>query len=121
MRRYLDARRRQQPRRPGRGISTTIPSSTCSNRFSRWSSRSTSLAWSESDYMPPPAVGWDLEFESGSLHRRVCELSVPAETKRLLLRFGAGLGNSVGPTGEVGTLLYSTSPNQPINRPCQKS
>src|SRR5208282_6274003 len=34
----------------------------CSNRFSRWSSRSTSLAWSESDYMPPPAVGWDLEM-----------------------------------------------------------
>ena len=52
-------------RRPGRGISTTIPSSTCSNRFSRWSSRSTSLAWSESDYIPPPAVGWDLGFESG--------------------------------------------------------
>jgi hypothetical protein len=29
------------------------PSSVCSNRFSRWSSRSTSLAWSESDYVPP--------------------------------------------------------------------
>jgi hypothetical protein len=27
------------------------------------------LAWSESDYMPPPAVGWDLEFESGFLQR----------------------------------------------------
>jgi hypothetical protein len=64
-------------RRPGRGISMIIPSSTCSNRFSRWSSRSSSLAWSESDYMPPPAVGWDLEFESGSLQQRVCELSVP--------------------------------------------
>ena len=37
-------------RRPGLGISTTIPSSVCSNRFSRWSSRSTSLAWSKSDY-----------------------------------------------------------------------
>jgi hypothetical protein len=36
--------------------------------------RSTSLASSESDYMPPPEVGWDLAFESGSLHRRVgCE------------------------------------------------
>jgi hypothetical protein len=30
----------------GLGIFTTIPSSVCSNRFSRWSSRSTSLAWS---------------------------------------------------------------------------
>jgi hypothetical protein len=37
-------------RRPGLGIFTTIPSSVCSNRFSRWSSRSTSLAWSKSDY-----------------------------------------------------------------------
>jgi hypothetical protein len=31
-------------RRPGLGMSTIIPSSTCSNRFSRWSSRSISLA-----------------------------------------------------------------------------
>jgi len=30
-------------RRPGLGIFMTIPSSVCSNRFSRWSSRSTSL------------------------------------------------------------------------------
>jgi hypothetical protein len=29
-------------RRPGRGISTTTPSSVCWNRFSRWFSRSTS-------------------------------------------------------------------------------
>jgi hypothetical protein len=48
-------------RRPGRGIFMTIPSSVCSNRFSRWSSRSTSLAWSESDYVSPLAVGWDRE------------------------------------------------------------
>jgi hypothetical protein len=34
---------------PGLGIFMTIPSSVCSNRFSRWSSRSTYLAWSESD------------------------------------------------------------------------
>jgi hypothetical protein len=32
----------------GPGISTTIPCSICSNRFSRWSSRSTSRAWGES-------------------------------------------------------------------------
>jgi hypothetical protein len=36
-------------RRPGLGIIMTTLSSVCSNRFSRWSSRSTSLAWSESD------------------------------------------------------------------------
>jgi hypothetical protein len=29
----------------------TIPFSVCSNRFSRWCSRSTSLAWSESDLL----------------------------------------------------------------------
>jgi hypothetical protein len=34
-------------RRPGLGISTTIPSSVCSSRFSRWSLHSTSLAWSK--------------------------------------------------------------------------
>src|SRR5271168_4473448 len=80
---------------PGRGISTTIPSSTLfQSFFPLVFALDLSRDWSESDYMPPPAVGWDLEFESGSLHRRVCELSVPAETKRLLLRFGAGLGNS---------------------------
>jgi hypothetical protein len=33
-------------RRPALGISTTISSSVCSNPFFRWSSRSTSLAWS---------------------------------------------------------------------------
>jgi hypothetical protein len=33
-------------RRPGLGISTTIPSPVCSSRFSRWSLHSTSLAWS---------------------------------------------------------------------------
>jgi hypothetical protein len=56
-------------------VSTTIPSSVCSNRFSRWSSRSTSLNWSEADYVPPAAVGWDRGFESGSLQRRVrCKL-----------------------------------------------
>ena len=37
-------------RRPGLGISMIIPSSVCSNRFSRRSSRSTFLAWSKSDY-----------------------------------------------------------------------
>ena len=44
-------------RRPDRGISTTIHSLVCSNRFSRWSSRSTSLGWSETDYVPSPSGG----------------------------------------------------------------
>jgi hypothetical protein len=37
---------------------------------------STSLAWSELDYVPPLAAGWDRGFESGSLQRGVyCELA----------------------------------------------
>ena len=43
-------------RRPGLGISTTIPSSVCSNPFSRWSSRSTSLAWSNRPSHPEAEV-----------------------------------------------------------------
>src|ERR1700732_1721716 len=43
-------------RRPGLGISTTIPSSVCSSPFSRWSSRSTSLAWSNRPGHPEPEV-----------------------------------------------------------------
>jgi hypothetical protein len=39
---------RRKGDRCGHVISTTIPSLVCSNRFSRWSSRSTSLAWSKS-------------------------------------------------------------------------
>ena len=43
----------------------------------------------------------------------LAELRQVADEMMQYFDYGLALGNSIGPTGEVGTLLYSTWPNQP--------
>jgi hypothetical protein len=65
---------RQQDARgvPGRNGACLSPTTPRARRSAP--SRSTSLAWSEAECVPPLAAGWDRRFESGSLQRRVrCE------------------------------------------------